>query len=273
MSELRLDRTCLSYRTHPGGRGCLVLLHGFLTSHHYFGQPLGGRIEPFRLVLPDLLGFGASLKPPVAYTLEDHLSCLSDLVEHEGYPEPLVLGGHSLGCLIATALAARLPEGRVSGLVFLNYPRFTSGGHVHATLRKGSPEYKRATEGIPAHGDEEEIIEASGGMVQQFAALLPPALQDEAKHTSPVAMAGTTQHCLFAYRPDPDLDAIARLPMLHLHGALDRVAPAGHIWERAGDFPNARWVLLPDAGHHLVHSHTAAVAKEILDFLNALASA
>ena len=272
MAKGPLDRTCLSYRAFPGGRGCLVLFHGFLTSHHYFSGPLGGRLGPFRLVLPDLLGFGDSAKPELDYTLEDHLACLLDLAKEEGRPEPLFLGGHSLGCLLATALAARLPEGRVAGLVFLNYPRFTSGGHVHATLRSGSPEYKRATDGVEAGGDE-AIIGASGDMVHQFAALLPPALHGEARRTSPVAMAGTTRHCLFAYRPDADLDTIAAVPMLHIHGALDRVAPADHIWERAKDLTKARWVLLKDGGHHLLHTHTEAVAPEILRFLEDVSEA
>jgi pimeloyl-ACP methyl ester carboxylesterase len=271
LRKAHLDRTCLSYRTFPGDRGCLLLLHGFLTSHHYFSGPLGGRLEPFRLVIPDLLGFGDSAKPNVSYTLEDHMACLSDLVQSEGWPAPLFLGGHSLGCLIATALAASLPKGQVAGLVFLNYPRFTSSGHVHATLRSGSSEYKRATEDVQAGGDQ-ALIEASGDMVQQFAALLPPALQEEAQRTSPVAMTGTTRHCLFAYRPDVDLDKLANVPMLHVHGALDRVAPAGHIWERAPDFTKARWVLLKDAGHHLVHTHTEAVTKEILSFLKEVSS-
>ena len=272
MPKVVLDRACLSYRTFPGHRGCLVLLHGFLTSHHYFSGPLAGRLGDFRLVLPDLLGFGDSAKPDVGYTLEDHLACLSDLVDSEGQPRPLFLGGHSLGCLMATALAARLPEGRVAGLVFLNYPRFTSGSHVHATLRSGSPEYKRATEGVLDGGDD-AIIEASGDMVRQFAALLPQALQGEAQRTFPVAMSGTTRHCLFAYRPDADLSKMSTVPTLHIHGALDRVAPADYIWERAPDFPKARWVLLKDGGHHLLHTHTGAVAPEILRFLQDVSSA
>jgi pimeloyl-ACP methyl ester carboxylesterase len=220
------------------------------------------------MVLPDLLGSGDSAKPDAQYTLQEHLSPLADLVAHEGWPEPLFVGGHSLGCLLATALAAALPEGRVRGLVFLNYPRFTSGAHVHRTLRAGSREYRQATEGVPG-GDSRSLIEASGAMVSEFAALLPEALQEEARRTPSAALAGTTRHCLFAYAPDPDLDCVAGLPMLLLHGALDRVAPASSIWERKADFPNARWVILKDAGHHLLHTHTGKAVEEIRGFLEA----
>lgn len=263
-----LDRTALSYRAFPGSAGCLLLFHGVLATHHYFSGPLGGRIRGYRMVLPDLLGSGDSAKPDAQYTLQEHLSALADLAAHEGWPEPLFIGGHSLGCLLATALAAALPGRRVKGLVFLNYPRFTSGAHVHRTLRAGSREYRQATEGVPG-GDSRSLIEASGAMVRQFAALLPEALQEEARRTPPAALAGTTRHCLFAYAPDPDLDRVAGLPMLHLHGALDRVAPASSIWDRKPDFPNARWVLLEDAGHHLLHTHTGQAVEEINCFLEA----
>ena len=137
-AHLRIDRTALSFRAFPGTKGCVALLHGMLASHHYISSVVGPCLHPWRLLLPDLLGFGDSAKPPVDFTVDDHLACLLDLIEKEGTPRPLVLGGHSLGCLLATAAAARLPGGTVSGFVFLNYPRFTSPGLIHETLRGGS---------------------------------------------------------------------------------------------------------------------------------------
>lgn len=266
-----LNRHALSFRAFPGGRGCVALFHGMLTSHHYFSEALGTRIQPWRLLLPDLLGFGASANPPVDFTLENHLACLEDLLETEGSPEPLVLGGHSLGCLLATALAARLHPGRVTGLIFFNYPRFSSPGLTHDTLRNGSSHYRQATDDLGAP-DHEEVLNLSGEAVQKFARLLPRSLQEEALRTSPRALGGTTRHCLFGYRPDPDLDTIAPLPMLFLLGGRDEVAPAAFIREREGDFPKARWIFVEDAGHHLVHTHTELALKEIHGFLEELPS-
>ena len=268
-SARKLDRLSLSFRTFPGTRGCVALFHGMLASHHYFSDAMGSRLQPWRLVLPDLLGFGASAKPPVEFTLDDHLSCLADLLEAEGSPAPLVLGGHSLGCLLATALAASLPEGRVAGMIFFNYPRFTSPGLIHDTLRSGSSHYRQATDGLGAPGHE-ELLDVSGDAVQQFARLLPRSLQEEAVRTSPRSLAGTTRHCLFGYRPDPDLDTIAHLPMLFLLGGRDEVAPAVFIREREGDFPRAHWLFVEDAGHHLIHTDTELALKEVGGFLHSL---
>ncbi len=264
----RFSRTALSYRTLPGRRGCLLLLHGMLTSHKYFLDPVAGRLDGFRLILPDMLGFGDSASPDASYTMEEHVACLADLVEAEGVPGPLFLGGHSLGCLVITALAARLGASRIRGLVFINYPRFTSTFQIHQTLRRGSPHYRRVTEGLSAVTDE-DLVNAAGSMVQQFAAVLPPSLQEEAGRTSTAALAGTSRHCLFEYRPDPDLDVLAGLPMLHLHGGQDLVAPPAFIQERLRDFPGAKWKLFADAGHHLIHTHRDSVVAEIGSFLRA----
>jgi pimeloyl-ACP methyl ester carboxylesterase len=260
----------LAYRTYPGDRGCLVLLHGVLASHRYFQEALGGRLGGVRLVLPDLLGHGDSARPEgSAYTLEEHLDALADLVEAEGRPGPLFLGAHSLGCLLLTALAARRFEGRVRGLVFLNYPRFSSAQHIHETLRNGSSEYRAASRGLGGLGDE-DLVRVSGTMVRQFAAILPGHLRAEADRTDPEALAGTVRHGLFGYRPDDDLDRLARVPMLHLHGGKDRVAPAAFLQARLPSFSQARWVLYGDAGHHLLHTHPGPVLGEIRAFLERL---
>ncbi len=237
-----------------------------LASHHYFSAAVDGTFAPWRTLLPDLLGFGDSATPAVGFTLQDHLDCLADLMEAEGVPAPLVVGGHSLGCLIATALAARLPKGKVAGMVFLNYPRFTSPSGLHETLRNGSAHYRQATDslGNPGH---DSLLALSGEAVQTFAGLLPPLLQEEARRTSPRALAGTTQHCLFGYRPDEDLDAISGLPMLFLLSGGDEVAPARFILERRDDFPLASWRTFEGAGHHLLHTHTDQVIMEIQGFL------
>jgi pimeloyl-ACP methyl ester carboxylesterase len=157
----------------------------------------------------------------------------------------------------------------VSGLVFFNYPRFTSPGLIHHTLRSGSDHYRQATEGLGNPGHE-ELLAVSGEAVQEFARILPPALQEEALRTSPRSLTGTTRHCLFAYRPDPDLDKLKDLPMLFLLGGRDEVAPATFIREREGDFPRARWVFAEDAGHHLVHTHTDLAVRGVAGFLESV---
>ena len=58
---------------------------------------------------PDLLGFGASDRPPLRYTAELYLDLLTDFL-HDVVREPAVLVGSSLGGTYAIAIAHRHPE-------------------------------------------------------------------------------------------------------------------------------------------------------------------
>lgn len=265
------DRRDLHVVLYPGRRGTALFLHGVLSSAGYYAALAGALRDGPRLVVPDLLGHGESARPPsLRYTLEDHLDALEDLVRHEAPHGPLVLGAHSLGCLLLTALTARRLRDRVDGLVFLNFPRFTSPALIHETLRKGSAEYRRATEGIVSLSDD-DLVRASGTFVRHFAAILPAHLRNDAERTAPEALSGTVRHALFAYRPDDDLLALKDLPQLHIHGDQDRVAPPAFLEALLPRLPRARYVKVSGAGHHLLQTHAALAAGEIGSFLNRVA--
>ena len=48
------------------------------------------------------------------------------------------------------------------------------------------------------------------------------------------------------------------------------MAPSRFVAERLPDLPNARWVLLEDAGHHLLHTHAEEVIGEMGTFVESL---
>jgi pimeloyl-ACP methyl ester carboxylesterase len=75
-----------------------------------------------RLVIPDLLGFGSSPKPPVEYTVEEHLRWLDPLFSSDG---EWTVVGHSMGCVLAARSATRWTA-RVRSVVLFNAPAFVS---------------------------------------------------------------------------------------------------------------------------------------------------
>jgi len=89
----------------------VVLLHGLLASSRYWGRAFDVLAETHRLVVPDLLGFGASPRPDDGYGPVDHADavarCLHELALVD---EPALVVGHSMGSLVALHLAHRHPE-------------------------------------------------------------------------------------------------------------------------------------------------------------------
>lgn len=112
-----VDGVCWHYL--EGGRGrALVLLHGFGGSADNWDRlaPLLG--PRFRLVIPDLPGFGES-EPPgrLRFDIETQVDRLSKFLDALGV-ERCIVAGNSMGGYVATALAAREP-GRVEMLWLL----------------------------------------------------------------------------------------------------------------------------------------------------------
>jgi len=94
----------------------VIFLHGFLCSSSfwtktvfpYFSEKANHK---YRLIGIDLLGFGKSPKPrDCSYTLKDHVEMIEKSVVLPLELSSFHLVAHSMGCIIALALAAKYPN-------------------------------------------------------------------------------------------------------------------------------------------------------------------
>jgi pimeloyl-ACP methyl ester carboxylesterase len=115
----------------PVARRDVVLLHGFPEFHHAWRHQLQALAAAgFRLVVPDLRGYGGSPTPPRVsdYRIDCLTSDVLDLIRRECGGRAHVVG-HDWGGVIAWWLAMHHPEA-VDRLVVLNAP------HPAAYLRE-----------------------------------------------------------------------------------------------------------------------------------------
>jgi haloalkane dehalogenase len=110
-----LDST-MSY-VDAGAGTPMVFLHGNPTSSYLWRKVLACLGEPGRHLAPDLIGMGASGKPPVEYRFSDHARYLEAWFDAVGL-EDVVLIGHDWGGALAFDWAARHP-GRTRGVAFM----------------------------------------------------------------------------------------------------------------------------------------------------------
>jgi pimeloyl-ACP methyl ester carboxylesterase len=123
-------------RTIDEGQGApIVLLHGIGRTGRVWRhvvELLRSSPYPCRVVAFDLLGFGASPKPDwVAYGVDDHAQAVIASLERLKAGEPMVLVGHSMGCLVAVRVARLRPD-LVRNLILFEMP-----------LYEGLPEKRR----------------------------------------------------------------------------------------------------------------------------------
>ncbi len=101
-----------------GSGSPVVLVHGVGADLEMW-EPVAERLAPLHdVVRYDMLGHGASAKPPGPYRLDDFVDQLRRLVDSLGV-ERFVLAGFSMGGLVAQGFALAAPD-RVERLLLLN---------------------------------------------------------------------------------------------------------------------------------------------------------
>ena len=145
----------------------VLLLHGLGGSNAYWGASYDVLAESGRVIVPDLLGFGASPRPLSGYTAADHVKALVSLLDELGVDEPIVVGAHSFGCLLAFALAEQHPD-RVAGIIALCPPlypdeatareRIASLGWLERKLAREGPWAQTTCEWVCRHRSAAAVV-------------------------------------------------------------------------------------------------------------------
>ncbi len=94
---------------HDDKRPVLILVHGFTGSHEGF-QYLVPLLSNFRLIIPDLPGFGVSPLPHEKLTLRELGSLLVDFVQALDLDDKPHLVGHSMGSLVVSEAMRQHPK-------------------------------------------------------------------------------------------------------------------------------------------------------------------
>jgi len=229
-------------RTVSAGRAdtTLLLLHGFgesLFTWRALVDPLAVR---FRVVAPDLPGFGGSGKPDTTYSLPAMTHHLSDFMDR-WTRGPVIAVGHSMGGEIAAALAIARPD-RIVRLVLISPAGWSVGlGGIADTM-------------YPAKA------RAIGWYLSSRAFLLPEhdpdwlAEPDSAADYTLVgdaAYQNATARMLedFDFRALRDRFSAIRQPVLLIWGSLDPVIPYAVADSVAAEIPCAELAPISGALH------------------------
>ncbi|KAH6790670.1 alpha/beta-Hydrolases superfamily protein [Perilla frutescens var. frutescens] len=125
----------------------VVFIHGFISSSAFWTETLYPNFSKaakskYRLFAVDLLGFGRSPKPTDSlYTLREHLDMIERSVLHPFKVKSFHIVAHSLGCILALALAVNHPSA-VKSLTLLAPPYFPTPKGEQATqyiMRRVAP--------------------------------------------------------------------------------------------------------------------------------------
>ncbi|MCS7171960.1 MAG: alpha/beta hydrolase [Armatimonadetes bacterium] len=257
-------RGCRWYCEDAGDGLPVLLLHGFPLSSEIWSPLRDALVARYRMVTPDLRGFGRSDKPEGSYTMESLAEDVLELADALGL-DRFVLGGHSMGGYIAFRIAARAP-GRLLGLVLVCT-------RAEADTEEGKARRRQAIQTIRTEGPRPFLETFLPNLLGATTKASRPELLKRLHEIAASVPAHVLVGCLEGMMERPsshELLPSLRMPVLVVAGEEDAVTPPESARTMAEGFPRAQLTFLPRCGHTPSLEAPEALAQALSQFLEGL---
>jgi 3-oxoadipate enol-lactonase len=240
------------------GKGPAVLLiHAFPLNHTMWEPQFASLIPHFRVIAPDIRGFGQS-QPPSPWTMEEIAVDLYDLLKRLGI-ESCAVAGVSIGGYIALSLWSKYPQ-RIRQLVLAN------------TRARADNDTEKA-----ARNEMIAAIQQSGTAILPDR-MLPRLLKPNSPHGIVTVVRKMIEevkppaaiHAVTAMRDRIDFSsAVHRIncPTLVITGEEDAIIRCEDSRELANSIPGSQFVQIPQSGHLSNLENPGEFNRALLDFL------
>jgi pimeloyl-ACP methyl ester carboxylesterase len=228
---------------YGSGDECIVLIHGLSGSSRWWARNAPELADGYRVVIPDLVGFGRSARPTLRLPgIPAAADLLVDWMGARRLRRAHVIG-HSMGGQVAIHLAAEHPE-RVKRLVLADaagIPRAITARALARLAAEASPLWR--------WGDPRFL----------------PVIARDALIAGPLTLVRSlTQIMRDDVRPLlPRIEA----PTLIVWGEYDSLVPLSHAGEMREAIPDARMAVLRAASHNPMVDRPADFNRLVLRFL------
>jgi len=264
MKTCVIDEITLSFADRGSGTA-LLLVHGFPLDHTMWNGQIERLSARYRVIAPDLRGFGQSGVSDGVVTMERFAGDLAVLIDFLAVREPVVLCGLSMGGYIALEFWRKY-AGRLRGLILCDTRAAgdtpeASAGRVALAQRVTSEGAQRVAEMM--------IPKLFAPATLQNRPDLAESIRQVIGRTDPHGIAAAARG--MAQRADftAELSRI-RCPVLLIAGENDVVTPVAEMQNIAQTIPNAEFNTIPNAGHMSPLEQPEAVNAAIEGFLRGI---
>jgi len=256
----------LTANVHDVGSGPPVLLiHGSgpgVTAYANWRLVMPRLAGEYRLIAPDMLGFGYTEAGAVRFDLARWTRQCVDLLDALNLDRVAVIG-NSFGGAVGLRLALDHPR-RVSRLVLMGaagtpFP-LTAGLDAvwgYEPSRQAMTHLLRDVFVYDGSSIDEDLID------MRYQASMRPGVHERFSALFPAPR----QQWINAMSPSPDELAAMRIPTMLVHGRDDKVIPVSSSQQLAVQIPGARLEVLPQCGHWVQIEHTEEFCTLVRAFL------
>lgn len=240
----------------------LLLVHGFPLDHTMWRFQIDGLSDRYRVICPDLPGFGTSRGDTEAMSMKKFADQIARLLDGMAIDEPVVFCGLSMGGYIGWQFWKHHSR-RVSHLVACD-TRAASDSPQVARARKLAAASVRQTGSSPV----------ADAMVEKL--FYRPTDPDNRAHTEQIhAVISQTnpesiakgQLAMAERSQATSILAKIDVPSLFVVGAHDQITPPEEMRQDAAKVPDASLIVLPDAGHMAPLENPHAFNHGLIEFL------
>jgi pimeloyl-ACP methyl ester carboxylesterase len=244
----------------------VLLLHGFGSSLQTWDAWAAQLELKFRVIRPDLPGFGLTgATPSRDYSEQQDVATLTSFVNQLGLSRYAIVG-HSLGGKMAWSLAAAQPD-RVQALVLMAPDGFAPPSQWGTKPYEVSPVMGLMTYCLPTYFVR-QFLEAAFSDPQWLTQAMANRYHDMLRAPGVRgAILDRAQQTIYT-DPIPRLKQI-QAPTLLLWGDNDRMIPSSNAASYAKVLPHAQTVVLPKLGHVLQEEQPDLGLTQVDAFLSA----
>jgi pimeloyl-ACP methyl ester carboxylesterase len=244
------------FHRESGTGPALVLIHGFCETSSIWDDFVPRLSSQFRVICPDLPGFGMSKMLPSGFSLSDVGMEMVKWLQTNGIVKPVVIG-HSLGGYVTLAMANK-GDLQLAGI-----------GLFHSTALPDTEEKKvnrnKVIDFVNKNGVKPYIDTFVPGLFYDKQSPHIPSVNHLLNKADSSALTGY----LAAMRDRPDQSVLlARFarPVLLLGGEHDEIIPAESLQKQAKSLQKGTLALLPDTGHMGMLESGEKSAREVAKF-------
>lgn len=126
------------YSEETGKGETILLIPGLIATTKFWTGLIDEIDNSRRTISVDLLGFGLSPKPKhINYSIEEHIESIKRTLDDKKTKLPIIIVGHSMGTLLATAFCARHPN-YVKKLLLISPPIFKDAKEARKNIKEFS---------------------------------------------------------------------------------------------------------------------------------------
>lgn len=240
----------------------LLLAHGFPLDHSMWQSQIDELSNEFRVIAPDLRGFGRSQVSTGTVTMEQYADDLASLLNVLRIQEPITFCGLSMGGYIAWQFWRR-HAARLKALILCDTraaadTEEVARGRLLSAQQVVSSGLNTLVESMVPRLFADQTLREKTELVQKTRQVI--------LSSSPEGIAAALRG--MAARPDvtADLPRIT-VPTLVLCGEHDVISRVAEMRDIAAAIPHARFVVIPNAGHLAPLEQPAAVNAAIRKFM------